>query len=127
MNNAISRNAIKRSDQIPTDDFHRVLAIKTGQMLKQEKLYHSYRSYPSSIVTFASMYGLVTLRLNVPATAHATSKHAVIGLVRSDALAFVHQDHRHSSEPRRDTAAMQHVEKGGGRKSNGWKSPSIGT
>jgi NAD(P)-dependent dehydrogenase (short-subunit alcohol dehydrogenase family) len=34
------------------------------------------------------MYGRVAPPLNVPATTYATSKHAVIGLTKSDALAF---------------------------------------
>jgi NAD(P)-dependent dehydrogenase (short-subunit alcohol dehydrogenase family) len=59
--------------------------------LKQEKLTDSYRSYRGSIVNVASMYGVVAPPLNVPATAYATSKHAVIGLTKSDALAFAHR------------------------------------
>lgn len=60
-------------------------------MLKQEKLTDSYRSYRGSIVNVASMYGLVAPPLNVPVTAYCTSKHAVIGLTKSDALAFAHK------------------------------------
>lgn len=36
----------------------------------------------------ASMYGVLGPSLNVPSTAYATSKHAVIGLTRADAIAF---------------------------------------
>lgn len=61
------------------------------QMLKQEKMSDSYRSYRGSIVNVASMYGLVAPPLNVPATSYATSKHAVVGLTKADALAFAHK------------------------------------
>lgn len=37
------------------------------------------------------MYGLVAPPLNVPATSYATSKHAVVGLTKADALAFAHK------------------------------------
>lgn len=43
------------------------------------------------------MYGLVAPPLNVPATAYATSKHAVVGLTKSDALAFAHRGIRINS------------------------------
>jgi NAD(P)-dependent dehydrogenase (short-subunit alcohol dehydrogenase family) len=102
VNNAGIGGAMKTSDQIPKDDFEKVLAVNTTavwmcqraqirQMLKQEKLSDSYRSYRGSIVNVASMYGLAAPPLNVPATAYATSKHAVIGLTKSDALAFAHR------------------------------------
>lgn len=102
VNNAGVGGIIKTSDQIPRNEFGRVMAINTTavwqcqraqirQMLKQEKLSDSYRSYRGSIVNVASMYGLVAPPLNVPATAYATSKHAVIGLTKSDALAFAHR------------------------------------
>ncbi|KAF2822566.1 NAD(P)-binding protein [Ophiobolus disseminans] len=102
VNNAGIGGIIKTSDQIPSEDFQKVIAVNTTavwqcqraqirQMLKQEKLSDSYRSYRGSIVNVASMYGLVAPPLNVPATAYATSKHAVIGLTRSDALAFAHK------------------------------------
>ncbi|KAJ4364080.1 hypothetical protein N0V83_009535 [Neocucurbitaria cava] len=102
VNNAGIGGMLKTSDQIPTDDFTKVMAINTTavwtcqraqirQMLKQEKLTDSYRSSRGSIVNVASMYGLVAPPLNVPATAYATSKHAVIGLTRSDALQFAHK------------------------------------
>ncbi|KNG44075.1 oxidoreductase ucpa [Stemphylium lycopersici] len=102
VNNAGVGGIIKTSDQVPKDDFEKVMAINTTavwqcqraqirQMLKQEKLSDSYRSYRGSIVNVASMYGLVAPPLNVPTTAYATSKHAVIGLTKSDALAFAHR------------------------------------
>ena len=89
-------------DQVSEEDFDRIMAVNVKgtwlcmkyqirQMLKQEKLSDSYRSYRGSIVNVASMYGLVAPPLNVPATAYATSKHAVIGLTKSDALAFAHK------------------------------------
>jgi NAD(P)-dependent dehydrogenase (short-subunit alcohol dehydrogenase family) len=102
VNNAGIGGALKTSDHIEKDDFEKVLSVNTTavwlcqraqirQMLKQEKLTDSYRSYRGSIVNVSSMYGLVAPPLNVPATAYATSKHAVIGLTRSDALAFAHK------------------------------------
>lgn len=102
VNNAGIGGLLKTSDEIPTDDFEKVLRVNTiavwqcqraqiRQMLKQEKLSESYRSYRGSIVNVASMYGLVAPPLNVPATAYATSKHAVVGLTKSDALAFAHK------------------------------------
>jgi NAD(P)-dependent dehydrogenase (short-subunit alcohol dehydrogenase family) len=102
VNNAGIGGSIKTSDQVPKDDFEKVIAVNTTavwqcqraqiqQMLKQEKRSDSYRSYRGSIVNVASMYGLVAPPLNVPATAYATSKHAVIGLTKSDALAFAHK------------------------------------
>ncbi|KAE8833152.1 hypothetical protein P3342_006363 [Pyrenophora teres f. teres] len=102
VNNAGIGGVIKTSDEVPKQDFEKVIAVNTTavwqcqraqirQMLKQEKLTDSYRSYRGSIVNVASMYGLVAPPLNVPATAYATSKHAVIGLTRSDALAFAHR------------------------------------
>jgi NAD(P)-dependent dehydrogenase (short-subunit alcohol dehydrogenase family) len=102
VNNAGIGGALKTSDHIEKDDFEKVLSVNTTavwlcqraqirQMLKQEKLTDSYRSYRGSIVNVSSMYGLVAPPLNVPATAYATSKHAVIGLTRADALAFAHK------------------------------------
>ncbi|KAF1935727.1 oxidoreductase ucpA [Clathrospora elynae] len=102
VNNAGIGGSIKTSDQIAKCDFERVIAVNTTavwlcqraqirQMLKQEKLTDSYRSYRGSIVNVASMYGLVAPPLNVPSTAYSTSKHAVIGLTKSDALAFAHR------------------------------------
>jgi NAD(P)-dependent dehydrogenase (short-subunit alcohol dehydrogenase family) len=102
VNNAGIGGIIKTSDQVPKDDFEKVLAVNTTavwqcqraqirQMLEQEKPNNSYRSYRGSIVNIASMYGLVAPPSNVPATAYATSKHAVIGLTKSDALAFAHK------------------------------------
>jgi len=37
------------------------------------------------------MYGIVGPSLNVPSTAYATSKHAVVGLSKADAIAFAPQ------------------------------------
>jgi NAD(P)-dependent dehydrogenase (short-subunit alcohol dehydrogenase family) len=102
VNNAGIGGIIKTSNHVPKDDFEKVLAVNATavwqcqraqirQMLKQERLTDSYRSYRGSIVNVASMYGLVAPPLNVPATAYATSKHAVIGLTKSDALAFAHK------------------------------------
>ncbi|EUC50684.1 hypothetical protein COCMIDRAFT_21986 [Bipolaris oryzae ATCC 44560] len=102
VNNAGIGGMIKTSDQIPRDDFEKIMSVNTiavwqcqraqiRQMLKQDKLSDSYRSYRGSIVNVASMYGVVAPPLNVPATAYATSKHAVVGLTKSDALAFAHK------------------------------------
>lgn len=98
-NNAGIGGQLKPTDQIERDDFERVLSVNTTgvwlcqraqirQMLKQEKLSNSDRAYRGSIVNTASMYGVLGPSLNVPSTAYATSKHAVIGLTRADAIAF---------------------------------------
>lgn len=99
LNNAGIGGSLKTTDQIDKDDFERVLAVNTTgvwlcqraqirQMLKQEKLSDSYRSFRGSIVNTASMYGIVGPSLNVPSTAYSTSKHAVVGLTKADAIAF---------------------------------------
>jgi NAD(P)-dependent dehydrogenase (short-subunit alcohol dehydrogenase family) len=99
LNNAGVGGQLKTTDKIARDDFERVLAVNTTgvwlcqraqirQMLKQERLSDSERSYRGSIVNTASMYGIVGPSLNVPSTAYATSKHAVIGLTKADAVAF---------------------------------------
>lgn len=97
LNNAGIGGALKTTDQIEKDDFERVMNVNTTgvwlcqraqirQMLKQEKWSDSYRAYRGSIVNTASMYGVVGPTLNVPATAYSTSKHAVIGLTKADAI-----------------------------------------
>lgn len=102
VNNAGIGGMIKSTDQIPKTDFEKIIAVNTTavwqcqraqirQMLKQDRLSSSYRSFRGSIVNVASMYGVVAPPLNVPATAYATSKHAVVGLTKSDALAFAHK------------------------------------
>lgn len=58
------------------------------QMLKQEPRTNSNRSYRGSIVNTASMYGVIGPSSNVPATAYATSKHAVVGMTKADAATF---------------------------------------
>ncbi|KAL1596489.1 hypothetical protein SLS60_009135 [Paraconiothyrium brasiliense] len=99
LNNAGIGGALKTTDQIDKEDFERVMSINTTgvwlcqraqirQMLKQEKWSDSYRAYRGSIVNTASMYGKVGPTLNVPATAYATSKHAVVGLTKADAIAM---------------------------------------
>lgn len=99
LNNAGIGGALNTTNNIELSDFQRVLAVNTTgvwlcqraqirQMLKQEKLNDSVRSYRGSIVNTASMYGVVGPSLNVPSTAYATSKHAVVGLTRADAIAF---------------------------------------
>ncbi|USP76268.1 uncharacterized protein yc1106_03542 [Curvularia clavata] len=108
VNNAGIGGMIKTSDQIPKTDFEKIIAVNTTavwqcqraqirQMLRQEKLSDSYRSSRGSIVNVASMYGVVAPPPNVPATAYATSKHAVVGLTKSDALAFAHKGIRINS------------------------------
>ncbi|KAF2261198.1 oxidoreductase ucpA [Lojkania enalia] len=99
LNNAGIGGMLATTDQIPRDDFERVLAVNaTGvwlcqraqirQMLQQEKLSNTIRSYRGSIVNVASMYGVIGPTLNVPSTAYSTSKHAVVGLTRADGVAF---------------------------------------
>ena len=98
LNNAGIGGAAKTTDEVEKDDFERVMSVNTTgvwlcqraqirQMLKQEKWSDSYRAYRGSIVNTGSMYGLVGPS-TVPATAYATSKHAVIGLTKADAIAM---------------------------------------
>lgn len=67
LNNAGIGGKITTTDQIEREEFERVLGINTKgvwlcqraqlrQMLKQDKLTDSYRSYRGSIVNVASMY-----------------------------------------------------------------------
>ena len=102
LNNAGIGGSLNTTDQIELSDFQRVLAVNTAgvwlcqraqirQMLKQERLSNSDRAFRGSIVNTASMYGIVGPSLNVPSTAYATSKHAVVGLTRADAIAFAPQ------------------------------------
>ncbi|KAF2465261.1 NAD(P)-binding protein [Lindgomyces ingoldianus] len=102
VNNAGIGGTLKTTDQVDLDDFQRVLAVNTTgvwmcqraqirQMLKQEKPSEFERSYRGSIVNTASMYGTLAPSLNVPSTAYCTSKHAVVGLTRADAIAFAPQ------------------------------------
>jgi NAD(P)-dependent dehydrogenase (short-subunit alcohol dehydrogenase family) len=99
LNNAGIGGALNTTDKIEKQDFDRVLSINTTgvwlcqraqirQMLKQDKWSDSYRSYRGSIVNTASMYGVVGPTLTVPSTAYATSKHAVVGLTKADAIAM---------------------------------------
>ncbi|KAF2708081.1 NAD(P)-binding protein [Pleomassaria siparia CBS 279.74] len=99
LNNAGIGGALETTDKIELSDFQRILTVNTTgvwlcqraqirQMLKQEKRSDSERSYRGSIVNTASMYGFIGPSLNVPSTAYTTSKHAVIGLTRADAIAF---------------------------------------
>jgi NAD(P)-dependent dehydrogenase (short-subunit alcohol dehydrogenase family) len=99
VNNAGIGGIMKSSDEVPKEDFEKVIATNTTavwqcqraqirQMLKQDKRTDSYRSSRGSIVNVASMYGLVAPPPNIPATAYTASKHAVIGLTKADALAF---------------------------------------
>jgi NAD(P)-dependent dehydrogenase (short-subunit alcohol dehydrogenase family) len=101
-NNAGIGGALKTTNEIPLDDFQRVIDVnlkgvwlcqraQIRQMLQQEKLSDSPRSYRGSIVNTASMYGLISPSINVPSTAYATSKHAVIGLTKADATVFAPQ------------------------------------
>ncbi|CAI6334553.1 unnamed protein product [Periconia digitata] len=101
-NNAGIGGALNTTDKIEREDFERVLSVNTTgvwlcvraqirQMLKQEKLSDSYRSYRGSIVNMASMYGIIGPSAQVPTTAYATSKHAVIGMTKADAVAMAPQ------------------------------------
>lgn len=97
LNNAGIGGALKTTDQIEKAEFEQTMNVNTlgvwlcqraqiRQMLKQEKRSESYRSYRGSIVNTASMYGIVGPTLNVPATSYATSKHAVVGMSKADAI-----------------------------------------
>lgn len=97
LNNAGIGGAFKTTDQNDKEDWDRVLSTNlTGiwlcqraqirQMLKQEKLSDNYRSYRGSIVNTASVYGMIAPTL--PQTAYCASKHAILGLTKSDAIAM---------------------------------------
>jgi len=99
LNNAGVAGGGKVTDQTDREDFENVLAINTTgvwlcqraqirQMLNQDKLSNSERSYRGSIVNLASMYGVIGPSANVPATAYATSKHAVVGMTKADAALY---------------------------------------
>lgn len=101
-NNAGISGAGKPTDQLDYEDFQRVMNVNTSavwlctraqirQMLKQEKMADSVRSYRGSIVNMASMYGVVVPSKSVHATAYAASKHAVVGMTRADAAAYAAQ------------------------------------
>ncbi|KAM5357648.1 hypothetical protein ACJZ2D_016050 [Fusarium nematophilum] len=57
-----------------------------SQMLKQEAV--DSRRGRGTIVNMASMYGTVGISSPQPATAYAASKHAVVGLTKTDASTF---------------------------------------
>ncbi|KAF1978733.1 oxidoreductase ucpA [Bimuria novae-zelandiae CBS 107.79] len=95
LNNAGIGGALDTTDKIEKEDFERVMNVnmmgvwlcqraQIRQMLKQAKWSDSYRAYRGSIVNTASMYGKVGPTL--PATAYCTSKHAVVGLSKADAI-----------------------------------------
>jgi NAD(P)-dependent dehydrogenase (short-subunit alcohol dehydrogenase family) len=101
-NNAGIGGSSRSTENIEIDEFERVLSVnmmgvwlcqraQIRQMLKQEKLSDSVRAYRGSIVNMASMFGVVGPSLNVPATAYAASKHAIVGLTKADAVAMVHR------------------------------------
>ncbi|PYH96731.1 oxidoreductase UcpA [Aspergillus ellipticus CBS 707.79] len=60
-------------------------------MLKQEKMGDSPRSNRGVIVNLASVYGLVGSSRNLPVVAYPTSKHAVVGFTKSDAVMYAPQ------------------------------------
>ena len=100
-------------------DWHKVMNInlhgvwmssraEIRQMLKQESLEPKYfrpsfcgsriltttslyRSSRGAIVNVASMYGIVGTPVEVPAIAYVTSKHAVVGMTKADAIAYAKQ------------------------------------
>jgi NAD(P)-dependent dehydrogenase (short-subunit alcohol dehydrogenase family) len=99
VNNAGIGGTIAPSSQIAVSEFENILAVNTTavwqcqraqirQMLTQDKRSASYRSNRGSIVNVASMFGVVAPTPDVPTTAYSTSKHAVLGLTKADALAF---------------------------------------
>jgi NAD(P)-dependent dehydrogenase (short-subunit alcohol dehydrogenase family) len=99
LNNAGIGGGLLTTDQIEREDFERVMTVNTTgvwlcqraqirQMLKQQPRTDSQRSYRGSIVNTASMYGVIGPSSNVPATAYAASKHAVVGMTKADAATF---------------------------------------
>lgn len=99
VNNAGIGGKMVTTEDADLEDFERVLSVNTKavwlcqraqirQMLKQEKLSDSPRAYRGTIVNMASMYGIVAPSSTVPATAYATSKHAVMGMTKADASIY---------------------------------------
>jgi NAD(P)-dependent dehydrogenase (short-subunit alcohol dehydrogenase family) len=102
VNNAGIGGTIAPSSQIALSEFQHILAVNTTavwqcqraqirQMLSQSPRSDSYRANRGAIVNVASMFGVVAPAPDVPTTAYSTSKHAVLGLTKADALAFANK------------------------------------
>ncbi|KAH8890401.1 oxidoreductase [Thozetella sp. PMI_491] len=99
VNNAGLGGATKHTADATKDEFQRVVDINlTGlwmcqraqlrQMLQQPVDESDPRAFRGSIVNVSSMYGLVGVSKFTPVTAYAPTKHAIQGLVKSDAIAY---------------------------------------
>ncbi|KAF2816164.1 oxidoreductase ucpA, partial [Mytilinidion resinicola] len=98
VNNAGIGGKMGLTQDIPLDDFQRVLDVNTKgvwlcqraqlrQMMTQERPANP-REYRGTIVNMASMYGIVAANANVPSSAYVTSKHACVGLTKADAVTY---------------------------------------
>ncbi|KAG9234536.1 oxidoreductase [Amylocarpus encephaloides] len=67
----------------------RAMRAQVRVMLEQENL--GVRTGRGAIINVASMYGIVGCPKSVKASPYAASKHAVIGLTKSDALQYASQ------------------------------------
>ncbi|KAG9247160.1 3-oxoacyl-reductase [Calycina marina] len=83
--------------EVPEGDWERVVDVNLNgvwrcqraqlrAMMQQENL--GLRKGRGSIVNVASMYGLIAPPASIPATEYTASKHAVVGLTRSDASSY---------------------------------------
>ncbi|KAK4619933.1 Short-chain dehydrogenase srdC [Fulvia fulva] len=84
------------------EDWQRVMSVNLNgvwlcqraqiqQFLKQEPLSPAPRGSRGVIVNVASMLGLVASHPSTPAASYTASKHGVVGLTRTDAMAYASQ------------------------------------
>lgn len=99
VNNAGVGGAHHKSQDIPLDEWQKVMSINLNgvflsqkaeiqQMLKQDPLDPLPRGNRGVIVNVASMYGVTGASPSTMATAYTASKHGVMGLTKADALAY---------------------------------------
>ncbi|KXT07909.1 hypothetical protein AC579_4521 [Pseudocercospora musae] len=99
INNAGIGGTPKPSPENTLDDFQKVVSINLNgvwlcqrsqilQMLKQEPLAPAPRGSRGVIVNVASMLALVASSPGTPACAYTATKHAVMGLTKTDAVMY---------------------------------------
>ncbi|EXJ85087.1 hypothetical protein A1O3_05762 [Capronia epimyces CBS 606.96] len=103
VNNAGIGGALAQSTDLAASDWQKVLDVNLSgvwltsraeirQMLKQEPLEpNSHRYGRGAIVNMASILGVVGAASYTPVVAYAASKHAVLGLTKTDALSYAKQ------------------------------------
>lgn len=102
VNNAGIGGTPKPTAQNEFDDWQRVTSVNLNgvwlcqraqirQMLRQEPLVPPPRGNRGVIVNVASMLGLVASSPTTPACAYTASKHGVVGLTKTDAVAYASQ------------------------------------